>query len=191
MLDRTELSLSDIFSSATIIPDTIGGRAAEEELNRQLSVVKEVTDNHQDFIRILNEVTTAFLECGVGRMPAGNWSWCGFREGTRWDWSHYISKLAKEAKRPYVFSVGNSLTIEKKKAYTRPLYAHLLLIAADEGTKYDWQTRVTARQQDVSLAQNGSRLTFNFNTTTGETILQHWLEQTKSDPEFRKALRLP
>lgn len=186
------ITLEGIFTeySGTAV-DTMAAEAAKAELERQLSVIKDVAENHQAFVRILNEVTRSFLECGVGRMPTAGWYWCGFREGTRWDWQAYINKLAKEAKRPYVFSVNASLTIEKK-AYTRALYSHLLLIAADEGVgRYDWQAKLAAREKDVSFSQNGSRLTFNFHTEKGMAILRHWLDQTKSDPEFRKALRLP
>lgn len=170
----------------------IAAVAAKTELDRQLSVIKEVTDNHQAFVQLLNEVTQSFLDTGVGRLPDNNWYWCGFREGTRWDWSHYISRLAKDMERPFVFCYGATLSIEKK-AYTRPLYAHLLLIAADGGHTqlYDWQTKNAARQKDVSFTQTGGRIIFEFNTEQGRKLLAHWLEQTKTDPDFRKALRLP
>jgi hypothetical protein len=166
----------------------LAAACAADEIKRQTSVINEVIENHANFARLLDQIAGEFERTGIGRSPSENWYWCGFREASRWDWSAYINRLAKQLKRPYVYAgrYGHELTIEKK-AYTRPLYAHLLLIAVEKPEYGDWDA---VRDKPVYYVQNGSRIAFHFQTE-GEHLLTDWFKQAECDPEFRKALRLP
>jgi hypothetical protein len=166
----------------------LAAKCAKDEIARQTSVIATVIENHNSFARLLNEVAAEFERTGIGRPPAENWYWCGYREAGRFNWNAYINRLSKALKRPYVFRgrYNTGLTIEKK-TYTRPLYAHLLLIAVEKKCSDPW-SKVSGAP--VYYVQTGSRITFTF-CGGGEHLLVDWFKQAETDPEFRKALRLP
>ncbi len=165
----------------------LAAKGAADEIERQNDILEAGIVSHNHFIRLLNEVASEFERTGLGQEPKESWSWCGYREQGRFDWRAFVRRIARELKRPYVFVPihGFSLVVEKK-AYTRPLYAHLLLVSKEK-VGHDWKS---VRGADIYHTQTGSSITFMFLNDFGKRAYDDWLERAKDDLAFRKALRL-
>lgn len=105
----------------------------------------------------------------------------------------FLRMLAKEQKRPFVYAHTGGwcdaselfLTI-LKKAFLRPVIFSLLIGSQEADLQ-------TARTTNLPLSHytDMTNWYFFFRGETGRRLFDAWYEQCRTDPAFRKALKLP
>lgn len=151
---------------------------------------------HADATRIITAATMQFLTTGVAQIPEQApydiW-WIRWGQRSRFQWYGYFRQLARDAKRPFVSLDGyaRTLTISKRK-YLEPVLGPFLLAGREFNRARWWDTRWPAEPvPPVTWRQNTVNWTFDFWGDPGEQLKQSWLEQCRTNPAFRRALRLP
>ena len=105
----------------------------------------------------------------------------------------FLRMVAKEQKRPFVYAHTGGwrdaselfLTIPKK-AFLRPVIFSLLIGSRETNPR-------SARMADIPLSHytDMTNCYFFFRGETGRRLFDAWYEQCRTDPAFRKALKLP
>lgn len=151
----------------------------------------------------IREATEHFLITGIAfvREPVmSNLTWWDrhreyckqpgmIREGTV---RRFLRMLAKEQKRPFVYAhtggwrdASELLLIIPKKAFLRPVIFSLLISSRETN-------RRSARLPNIPLSHYSDTTNwyFLFRGETGRRLFDAWYEQCRTDPAFRKALKL-
>jgi hypothetical protein len=135
-------------------------------------------------LELLTKVTNNYILTGIADVQR-NW---GLRVPTpgcyrgSMLWSTYFRYLAKEMRRPFVFTTKWSHTSTRelrieKRSYTEPLIATFVLLA---------DTKAGVRQTHGYT----TAWRFAFDGEEGEAIFQDWKQRCQKDRALRLALRL-
>lgn len=142
----------------------------------------------KEFAGALQQATADYVLTGIGKIPdaANCWvGWVRWGDRRRFQWDCYFAELARDLKRPFVYvePQWGTLIIQRRK-YTEPLIGMFMLTAAEEGPHCGRRTPNT-----VSYRRTSDRWYFYFTGITTK-LLEAWLDECRTNPEFRRALKL-
>lgn len=160
----------------------------ERELKSARERLDDVTERNQLFSKALNEATTNYILTGFARIPEDGRYWNGWlKEGHRtyFRWDHYFRKLAKDLGRPFVFLPSASALVVSRRKYTEPLIAQFLLIQQEGAGRWSHPDEKTP----VMYRKTNDRWYYRFHETMAP-VIEAWLVECRTNPEFRKALKL-
>lgn len=97
----------------------------------------------------------------------------------------YAKTICKNLKRPYIPYGTTWIDIPKKK-FLDPIHAPLKLVA--HKLQGGW---MADQEHDVMYTENTVYVGYRFVTETGCAVFRDWFKRTQTDPDMRRALRLP
>lgn len=133
-------------------------------------------------------LTTAdYVQTGIAKEP--NWSvagwsrWVEFGDRGKFCWRNYFQELAREMKRPFVWvDVHRAYLRIQRRRYTEVLSGAFMLTA-------EKIPQLGSREHPICYNDVSDYRSIWFNDQT-RPLLEHWIEDCKTNPEFRKALKL-
>lgn len=159
----------------------------ERDNEREMQNLKSNIDRTKAFAEALNRATADYVLTGIGKIPESPaYSWVGW---VRWDqrtyfqWDCYFAGLARDLKRPFVYATDHALIVQRRR-YTEPLIGSFLLTATK--MKHRWDSIGAG----VSYRHTSDRWYFHFYGDVAQELRKRWLEDCKTNPEYRRALRL-
>lgn len=150
---------------------------------RATTQIARAAQRAEEFFKALNQATADYVLTGIGCASENNYPyWVRWDQRSYFQWDRYFAGLAKDLKRPFVFVGYNNHLIVQRRKYTEPLIGAFLLTATERKNRWE-------HHSGVSYRRTCDRWYFNFQGET-QVLLKHWLEECKTNPEYRRALRL-
>lgn len=159
----------------------------ERERSESMQQVAEQADRQREFAGVLQQATADYVLTGIGRRPQSSYGavwWMRWDQRSYFQWDYYFAGLAKDLKRPFVYTYDNHGLIVQRRRYTEPLIGSFLLTALERKDRWSHYAH-----DAVTYRRTTDRWYFYFDGIATK-LLEHWLDECRTNPEYRRALRL-
>jgi hypothetical protein len=158
----------------------------EQQIKEATLRMDGANDAHHKFATELTLRTHEFLQTGIATPVGIGWAgWVHWGERSSFTSYKYFKRVARDAKRPFVYLNGNILTIEKRR-YTQPLVAPFLLAGNVVTDKW----RIHADPQRSTVVFSCPTYWRIHVRSEEDELLKVWREKCATDRVMRRALRL-
>lgn len=158
----------------------------ERERSDMMKQIANQAERQKEFAGLLQQATADYVLTGIGRAPGKGYPswWVRWNQRSYFQWACYFAGVARDLKRPFVYTWGDCSLIVQRRKYTEPLIGAFLLTAVEKDSRY-----ACYAPDAVTYRRTSDRWYFHFNGITTK-LLKHWLEECRTNPEYRRALRL-